>query len=147
MVFQAESSKSSACTLCVKEIYPTISYQVQKLFGNNAGDAWPPTKIEDLGQGERFAASAVQDEETGDVIVKLVNGDGETRVVSLHLDGATGPAAEAHVTVLAGDCPDIRNDQRNPERVMPEKTTIGIGPEVEYQAPAYSLMVIRMKHR
>jgi alpha-L-arabinofuranosidase len=130
-----------------KEIYPTISYQVQKLFSHNAGDTWLSTQIDGLGQRERFAASTVRDEETGDVIVKLVNGDGEAKSVHLQLSGAASLAVEAHVTVLADDNPDARNDQRNPDRVMPKKATMNIGPKVKYEAPAHSLTVIRMKRR
>jgi hypothetical protein len=59
------------------EIKPTVNYEVQKLFGNNAGNEYLPSVIklsnEDEAVRKRFGISVVRDSADGTVIVKLVN--------------------------------------------------------------------------
>src|SRR5205823_2533 len=51
---------------------PTVSYEVQKLFGQNAGDVSLPVKLEgpDLaGEGRSLAVSCVRDGGSGEMIL------------------------------------------------------------------------------
>jgi alpha-L-arabinofuranosidase len=59
------------------EIKPTTGYQVQKLYGQNAGDQYISNLLSlpnrDDKVRKRIATSVVRDSKTGDLIVKLVN--------------------------------------------------------------------------
>lgn len=58
-------------------VYPTVDYQVQKIYGNNTGDVYIPSGItianEDNKVKSRIGSSIVKDSTTGDIIVKIVN--------------------------------------------------------------------------
>ena len=60
-----------------REVKPTTGYYVQKLYGQNAGNEYLPSKItldnRDDQVRKRIASSIVRDSASGDVIVKLVN--------------------------------------------------------------------------
>jgi hypothetical protein len=58
-------------------VYPSLNYAVQKLFGQNSGDASLPVVLD--GAGGRVAVSAVRDRARGFVILKIVNGDDSAR--------------------------------------------------------------------
>ena len=98
------------------EVLPTLSYQVQKLLGNNGGDTYLQTDISD--GGTRLAASTVQDSQTGDIIIKLVNGDEKSRSVRMKLNGLSGVNANAQMTVLSAPTPT----GRMPDAPMPRVT-------------------------
>ena len=53
--------------------YGTPNYYA-KLFANNRGDAVLPVKL-DAASGKKLFASATHDDATGEVILKIVNGD------------------------------------------------------------------------
>lgn len=59
------------------EIYPTIDYYVQKIFGNNTGDTYIKSEVSlnktIEGVNERVSASLVKDSQSGDIIVKIIN--------------------------------------------------------------------------
>jgi alpha-L-arabinofuranosidase len=56
------------------EVFPTINYLVQQLFSVNHGDTYLPTTVNATTKPLDFAASAVHDNKTGDLILKFVNG-------------------------------------------------------------------------
>ncbi|RXK62239.1 alpha-L-arabinofuranosidase [Lacibacter luteus] len=59
------------------ELKPTPGYEVQKMFGNNAGEEYIESSVTvDHGNADvqkRIATSIVKDVKTGDLIIKLVN--------------------------------------------------------------------------
>jgi alpha-L-arabinofuranosidase len=58
-------------------VKPTVNYEVQKLFGNNAGNEYLPSVIklsnEDEAVRKRFGISVIRNTTDGAVVVKLVN--------------------------------------------------------------------------
>jgi alpha-L-arabinofuranosidase len=58
-------------------VKPTVNYEVQKLFGNNAGNEYLPSVIklsnEDEAVRKRFGISVVRNTNDGSVVIKLVN--------------------------------------------------------------------------
>jgi len=129
------------------EIFPTINYQVQRLFGVNSGDTWLTAMVSDPAQAADFAVSSVRDSRTGDLILKLVNAGAAAKPLHIEIDGARELPAHAVTTVLAGDDPMAVNDFANPQTVLPQTASIAVGPSFDYEAPAHSLTVIRIQHR
>ncbi len=126
------------------EVLPTISYQVQKLLGKNAGDLYLDTQVK--GEEGRFSASTVKDSKSGDVIIKLVNGDTELRVVRIELKGRGGVLPPAAITVLSGSDPDKVNAGRADAsgEILPLVDEQRVSASFEVNAGPYSLTIIRI---
>ena len=123
-----------------REVKPTTGYYVQKLYGQNAGNEYLPSKItldnRDDQVRKRIAASIVRDSASGDVIVKLVNMLPVSIETEVQLPGIDGIQSSATRTVLAGA----------PETTpLPVTDTIEAGANFKQQLPAYSFTVIRLK--
>lgn len=86
-------------------------------------------------------ASTVRDSQ-GDLIVKLVNVSGNALPLALELPGIL--PATASVTTLKADSASAVNSFDSPEAIFPESSTLEISEHVTYEAPAYSLTVIRI---
>lgn len=123
------------------EVYPTINYQVQKLFGQNVGDTYLDTAIGEM-EG-KFAASTVHDSKTGDLIIKMVNGENQERMIHVKIEDLDGTTSATR-TVLAGNDPMAVNDKNHPETVVPHTDTMQVGTSFEVAVPPNSLTVIRV---
>lgn len=125
-------------------VYPTVSYEVQKLFGHHAGDRYLSTSLSN--EPPRFAVSSVRDTSSGAVILKLVNGGDAPRALRIQLDGANRLASKAKLIVLSGQ-PDDVNDYETGRLLEPKTTSIAVGASFAYTAPANSLSIVRVKQR
>lgn len=126
------------------EVFPTINYHVQQLFSVNNGDFYIPTAIGDeTTSPPDLAASTVGDSKTGDLIIKLVNGANEPRPLRVVLAGVKRLPSTATKTVLAGPNPGETNERQ----IQPQTSTMAIAPTFDYEAPANSLTVLRLKSR
>lgn len=125
------------------EVYPSINYQVQRLFGRNGGDVLLPAVITNLAPADHFVLSAVRDSASGDVIIKVVNGTNEARPATITL----GPApADRHLvaTVLTGASADVANEDGQPPAAVPIVAESRVGASFERVFPANSLTVLRL---
>ncbi len=125
-------------------VNPTINYYVQQMFNLNAGDFYLPVAVDSLEKADNFALSPVRDSKSGDIIVKLVNGGPDSRSLRIELVGVENIATNAVKTILSGD-PLTVNDAGNPQPLVPEISTIAVGPVFDYESPPHSLTVIRIK--
>lgn len=123
------------------EVKPTTGYQVQKLYGRNAGDQYitnnlsVPTRDDKV--RKRIATSVVRDSKTGDLIVKMVNLLPVNVNTNVKLDNASNLATHAERIVLTGK-PDGRN-------LKPTTDNIQVGADFKCELPAYSFTVIRLQ--
>jgi alpha-N-arabinofuranosidase len=126
------------------EVFPSINYHVQRLFGQNSGDVLLPATMDGLPESERVAFSAVRDSDSGDVIIKLVNGTDDAFTAKIVLASASAGERRLVATVLTADNPDVVNEDGQPPAVKPavEETTVGAG--LERSFPAHSLTVLRL---
>lgn len=129
------------------EVFPTINYYVQQLFSVHSGDKYLPTTVSEAAKPADFAASAVRDSKTGDLILKLVNGATTAKRVQIELTGAKDLPASATKIVLTGSDADVVNEDGKPPAAWPQIITISIGSSFAYEAPANSLTVIRIPVR
>jgi alpha-L-arabinofuranosidase len=128
-------------------VYPSLNYEVQRLFGRHGGDRYLDTTILDPGASEprpSLAASAVRDSSTGDLVVKIVNGANSPRPLRVELPGLAPAARTATRTVLAGPDPCAANQDHLPPVAIPRTDTLAISPAFDYDAPANSLTVLRI---
>lgn len=123
-----------------KEVKPTVGYYVQKLYGQNPGDEYIPSKASfsnmDDKVTKRIAISVVRDKNTHDIIIKLVNLLPVEINSELNAADLTVPAQDAVVTVLKGK-PDDKN-------ARPETSTMKVSGTFNYVMPPYSFSVIRI---
>jgi len=123
------------------EVKPTTGYQVQKLYGQNAGDQYitnnlsVPTRDDKV--RKRIATSVVRDSKSGDLIVKMVNLLPVKVQTTVKLDNTENLATQAERFVLTGK-PDGRN-------LIPVVDEIPVSANFTCELPAYSFTVIRVK--
>lgn len=89
--------------------------------------------------------SSSYDEESGDVIIKLVNTDEGQRTVSVNLENGGYIAPEAKAYVLTGASKSAANTVDNPDYVKTEEVIVsGISESFEYTLDALSFVVMRI---
>lgn len=125
-------------------VFPTISYEVQRLFSVNAGDRYLDTALDGDKENGRLAASSVRDSASGDLILKIVNGDDAPKTLQIKLQGEKRLPRRAEVTVLAGEADQVNDYAGN--RLLKAKTfALPVASSFSYPAPANSLTVLRIK--
>lgn len=126
-------------------VYPSINYHVQALFGNNSGDTLLPSTIEGCQPGARLTCSVVRDSSSGDVIIKVVNG--EDRAISWKVNLAGAPVAERRLvaTVLTGANADVVNEDGKLPAALPVPVETRVGASFERITPSNSLTILRLR--
>ena len=117
----------------------TTTYEVQKLFGNNAGTSYLKNTLSfgtqlDERQTRRVAASAVRTED-GDVVLKYVNTLPQAVSITVTIEGSKVPAS-AQRTILTG--PTFTGKEYSITN-----NWIKLGPTFTVNLPAQSMTVIR----
>jgi alpha-L-arabinofuranosidase len=117
---------------------------VQQLYSLNHGDVVLPVKL-DSAPGAKLFASATRDEASGEIILKVVNGDSTPAAVQLNLAGIGKMASTAKIIVLAGE-PGDANSFAEPQKISPLGGVLEIpGAEFQHEFPANSFTIIRLK--
>ena len=125
-------------------VYRTANYYVQQLFGQNSGDHYLDTHL-DAPDATRLTASAVVDSNSGDLIVKIVNGDDEPRDINIRLAGLLSDVTmKATKIVLTGPDADAVNENGKAPVIKPEVSAESPKSVFAYAAPANSLTVFRV---
>jgi len=126
-------------------VYPTINYQVQRLFGNNAGDTLLPALLEGVPAGVRLTCSVVRDSASGDAIVKVVNGEDRALTVTIALAGVSAGKRRLVATILTGASADVANEDGQPPAALPVTDESRVGASFERVLPANSLTILRLR--
>jgi alpha-L-arabinofuranosidase len=120
------------------EIKPTVGYYVQQLFGQNSGDEYI-TATADISTGDpkaraRIAYSIVNESQSGDCIIKLVN----LLPVNVNMEFQDLQLQNLHIekTVLTGT-PDSKTAKPVVENIYFQENKIVL--------PGYSFTVLRIK--
>lgn len=85
------------------------------------------------------------EEETGDLIIKLVNASEKEGNIHISLD--VTPAGKAGVIVLGGAEKNAQNSQAQPEQIIPKVSELEVGKEFDYTALKYSVTIFRISLR
>lgn len=125
--------------------YNTPNYYVQQLFSVNKGtDVVPLTKDGKplIGQDSCWA-SAVVDQNSHELIIKLVNMSSKQKIKSIQLD--LNISGQATLTTLANNDTGIVNTINAPDQIKPETKTLAVkGKTVDFIASPFSLNVIKI---
>jgi len=125
-------------------VYRTPNYYVQQLYSLNHGDVVLPVKLNSP-PGAKLFASATRDNASGEIILKVVNGDNTPAAVQLNLAGMGKAASEAKLTVLAGE-PNDENSFADPQKISPKESILNISsPSFQHKFPANSFTILRLK--
>jgi alpha-L-arabinofuranosidase len=117
----------------------TANYYVQQLFCTNRGDVVLPVTVPD-----GVFANAVRENETGDIIVKVVNRGADFVPATFALNGAV-PMAASQIVLASGSLAD-RNSFETPDKVTPFRSAVTvIGDAVGLRLLPQSFTVLRIK--
>jgi len=122
----------------------TPNYFVQQMFSCNRGDEVLPLQFSGLKKTDLLYASAVKDDATGEVIVKVVNANSQPCKTILKIAG--GKTSSSHVTVtvlVSGNLAD-ENVVSQPLKVLPVTQVEACrGGKLEHLFPGHSFTVLR----
>ena len=127
------------------EVFLTPNYYVQQLFGQNSGDTYLSTTLDATSKPPALAASAVRDSKSGHLIIKIVNGASTPAALTVELAGLAAGELKATQTVLTGADADAFNEDGQPPAVKPAASEVTLKPTFDYEAPAHSLTVFRIR--
>lgn len=123
------------------EVRPTVSYEVQKLYGQNSGDQYIHSQTILSSKQEnvksRVALSIVRDSKSDDLIIKLVNLLPVPVKTSLDLKNCPMQNKEVVKTVLKGDPAD--------KNARPQFTNCSLDEISSPELPPYSFTVYRLQ--
>lgn len=126
---------------------PSTSYHVQKLYGNYKGSNVLPLTMNGApvtgasGQNGLFA-SAVIDNDSHQVIVKVANTGYESQEINFDLKGHGVKIKNGKVISLTSDDPVAENTLDNPDRIAPVTTVLDVkGDKFSTEVPANTFSV------
>lgn len=92
-----------------------------------------------------LAAVAGKMDDTGEIIVKVVNGDGAAATMTVALDGAGPVMSEGRVMVLSSAMLGDENSFENPRHIVPRSANIvGVSERFSHEFPARSVTMMRL---
>ena len=125
-------------------VYPSLNYEVQRLFSTNSGDVLLPADIQGVSTGAKVAISVVRDSRSGDVIIKAVNGENHPLPATINLVSGTAKSLRLKSTRFTGDDPDVVNVDGEPPAIVASETEDRVEPEFRHTFPAHSLTILRL---
>ena len=128
--------------------FGTDNYYVQKMFSNNKGTQVLSMLKENkpLTGQDGLYASGTFDQNSGEIILKLVNAGDKAQTANVVLDGAKKLAPKGKITVLKSDDLERVNSIEQPTLVSPvEQEFIVKGKTIHQELAPYSFTVIRIK--
>lgn len=126
-------------------VYPTLNYEVQRLFSVNGGDVALPFEWDGVVEGQKLVASVVKDSESGDLIVKVVNGDSKVVAGQIDLGLKAKRQLDAEITVFGGEDPDVTNVDGEAPAVSPEIETRKLSTAFDWEFAPNSLTIFRIQ--
>jgi alpha-L-arabinofuranosidase len=128
--------------------FGTPNYYVQQLFSRNKGT----NVLSILAGNETVAgknglyASAVVDNNTKEVIIKVVNTSDKEQTVDIQIPGVKKASAAGTITVLMSTNPEAVNTLDNPFNIKPAEQAIKLkGKAVKSTLPPASVSLIKVK--
>jgi alpha-N-arabinofuranosidase len=128
--------------------FGTTNYYVQKMFSNNKGTQVLPMLFDSkplTGQNGLYA-SAVFDQQSNEIILKLVNSSDKAQTETITLDCKKKVNPKAILYVLKSDDLNTVNSLEKPTHLSPVEQDLAIkGKTVNQVLAPYSFSVIRIK--
>jgi alpha-L-arabinofuranosidase len=90
--------------------------------------------------------AAGYDEASGEVVVKVVNGDGLPYHLDIKLDGVVGVENVGKIISIKADSGTDENSFENPHKIYPKEEAYSFpGKDFSYSFAPYSFIIFRMK--
>ena len=124
------------------ESYCSPDYYVQSMYSNNSGDYTLKSTV--TGNEDKTYQSVSYDNETSDIIVKIVNPYDSTKRIRLDFDDSFNLSGAASVDLLTGASDADTNSIENPENVKSVKTEMTVNDGMYYDAVPRSFTVLRV---
>jgi alpha-N-arabinofuranosidase len=128
--------------------YGTPDYYVQKLFSNNKGSVVVPALLGNkalTGQDGLYGSACI-DNDTHELILKLVNTGAKEQTRVIGLEGIKRVAARAVLSVLTTDQLDKVNTLDDPTAISPAAGEASVkDKKMSLRLPPYSFTVVRIK--
>ena len=123
--------------------YGSPSYYAIQMFSRNVGDEILPVTF----SGTSVQGCATRDNQTGEIIIKLVNPELTPQSLPVEINSITALKSKATVITLSAN-PEDTNSIRRPRNVVPITTTLsGVKPGFTLTLPPYSVVVLKLKTR
>ena len=129
-------------------VYGTPSYYVQQLYSLHKGTDIIPVKRDgqNLTGQDSLYASAVYDEQSKELVIKLVNYNPQSTVVHLALDNKKKVKGAGTKITLANPELDVANSIEVPLQIQPQETAVQYkGKMIKDILLPYSFTVLRLK--
>lgn len=134
------------------QVFPSINYYVQKMFMTNQGTSYVPAELKVSSAPSEEQTVAISTVRNGnDLILKVVNLAPAALRTQIHIAGQEKVAPEAQCVVLAGGekqtnpgTPRVRGNVAEPA-IQPIASRLKAAKAFDYEAPAFSLTVVRLK--
>lgn len=129
--------------------FPTVNYQVQKLFSTNKGTTLIPATInKQTVAGENgLYISSVLDEKERVVIVKVVNANSESKQLKIKIDGIKLKNAPVEVQSLQCDDLNVENFPGSKKPILPKNSNVDAKSSAFIaNLDKYSVNVYRLKY-
>ncbi|MHC8948632.1 alpha-L-arabinofuranosidase C-terminal domain-containing protein [Sphingobacterium hungaricum] len=127
-------------------VFPSPSYQVQKLYSTNKGSHVVPIleNGSSIAGKEHLYASAVLDKNTNELIIKFVNNSDKKENIHLDLQGIKKSNAAGKQIFLQSNDPLAINEVGKTPSIVPQEKQINIkGKKVDFEAEPYSFQVLK----
>lgn len=127
--------------------FGTANYYVQKMYATNKGTTMLPVQRAAGAKNgaDNLFTSAVADDASGDIVVKLVNYSAEARPVAVNLQGVKKLGKTAKAITLASNDLNAVNSLDQPQNLAPAETTFKVSsPNVTYTLAPRSFTVLRI---
>ena len=128
--------------------FGTVNYYVQKLFSNNKGTEVLPMLMDTkpLTGQEGVYGSATWDQNSHEIILKLVNSKSEPQPVKVVLDGTKKLVKKARMITMQSDSLTTFNSLEHPRLLTPVENEVVLkGKTVNQVLAGYSFTVIKIK--
>lgn len=126
----------------------TPNYYVQKMYANNAGTKVVPMELDGkpvTGQDGLYATAAL-DENTNEIILKVVNASSSEKKVEVAFEGTKKLAAKGRAWVLTAPSKDAVNSLDEPTKISPVEHEVKLsGKKLPLQLKPLSFVVVRIK--
>jgi alpha-L-arabinofuranosidase len=131
-------------------VYGTPDYYVQQLFSRNRGDRVLPVQLSGAeapaGQVQRIYASAARDNQTHEIILKVVNPGDAATDTEINLAGVANVDAAAKCVVLAGSSLADVNSFDEPRKIAPLESQMAVaGSRFQRNFTPHSFTVLRLR--
>ncbi|RYG48296.1 MAG: alpha-L-arabinofuranosidase, partial [Chitinophagaceae bacterium] len=131
-------------------IVGTANYQIQKLYSVNKGTHTVPALLNNAaiaGQDSLYI-SAVIDQRTNELIVKIVNTSAIAKDLTFLLNGIKKISPQGSITVVKGDSPEAVNTLGKPNAIVPQTAPLTVKGKklaITVQPASFSVVQIGMK--